>query len=181
MRRASRQTFSVGLSRFVAAGHRLRPRTSPVSPLGLWQSGHGVGLRTALKSASSASCPVTSWHRQGQGRTRDASVICGSAASPRQASRNDAQFAGRGRPAHFGRASTECRTGNGRWASGSTRRGHDSSVVGNRSANVDSSDCDHARIPLMTFPCTSVSRKSRPAWWKVSFSWSKPRRWRIVA
>jgi hypothetical protein len=39
----------------------------------------------------------------------------------------------------------------------------------------------HAKIPLMTCPCTSVSRKSRPAWWKVSFSWSKPRSWRIVA
>lgn len=32
-----------------------------------------------------------------------------------------------------------------------------------------------------TFPATSVSRKSRPPNRNVSFSWSKPSRWRMVA
>ena len=39
----------------------------------------------------------------------------------------------------------------------------------------------HARISLMTCPCTSVSRRSMPLWRKVSFSWLMPSRWRIVA
>lgn len=32
----------------------------------------------------------------------------------------------------------------------------------------------HDKISFTTCPCTSVRRKSRPAWRKVSFSWSRP-------
>ena len=39
----------------------------------------------------------------------------------------------------------------------------------------------HAMIPFTTFPFTSVSRMSRPAWRKVSLVCSRPRRWRMVA
>jgi len=39
----------------------------------------------------------------------------------------------------------------------------------------------HATISLMTRPATSVSRKRRPLCLKVSFLWSRPRRWRMVA
>ena len=33
-----------------------------------------------------------------------------------------------------------------------------------------------ARISLITWPCTSVNRRSMPLWRKVSFSWSMPSR-----
>ena len=37
------------------------------------------------------------------------------------------------------------------------------------------------RISLMTWPCTSVRRRSMPLWRKVSLVWSMPRRCRTVA
>ena len=39
----------------------------------------------------------------------------------------------------------------------------------------------HARTSLTTLPFTSVKRKSRPEYRKVSFSWSRPIRCRMVA
>jgi len=34
----------------------------------------------------------------------------------------------------------------------------------------------YAKTPSTTFPKMLVRRKFRPSWWKVSFSWSRPRR-----
>ncbi len=38
----------------------------------------------------------------------------------------------------------------------------------------------YAKISLITFPCTSVNRKSRPAERKVRRSWFRPSRCKIV-
>ncbi len=71
---------------------------------------------------------------------------------------------------------------------GRRRRGRDVRGKGRREggqrhggAHGLSVEVHHARIGWTTFPATSVSRKSRPAWRYVSRSWSKPSRCRIVA